>query len=158
MTLLEIGQFKIALEIRHLKSADRVNFRKDLWDRYWERAIELLGTLRSNDATVTRTSHKKWICVLSVFIAIIPTHCVKCTWTLLKAWGNSEMDCWTLSVVFFLSFFLSFSLSFFLYLLRYIVYSIKVVLGIGNWQLSIEHLGIRNNVMTCLNDHQIIAS
>ena len=59
MTLLEIGQFKIALEIRHLKSADRVNFRKDLWDRYWERAIELLGTLKSNDVTVTRTSHKK---------------------------------------------------------------------------------------------------
>ena len=32
------------------------------------------GTLRSNDATATRTSLKKWICVLSVFIAIIPTH------------------------------------------------------------------------------------
>ena len=33
----------------------------------------LLGTLRSNDATATRTSLKKRICVLSVFIAIIPT-------------------------------------------------------------------------------------
>ena len=37
-------------------------------------AVVLLGTLRSNDATATRTSLKKWICVLSVFIAIIPTH------------------------------------------------------------------------------------
>ena len=33
-----------------------------------------LGTLRSNDATATRTSLKKCIFVLSVFIAIIPTH------------------------------------------------------------------------------------
>ena len=33
-----------------------------------------LETLRSNDATSTRTSFKKWICFLSVFIAIIPTH------------------------------------------------------------------------------------
>ena len=33
-----------------------------------------LVTLRSNDATATRTSLKKWICVLSVSIAIIPTH------------------------------------------------------------------------------------
>ena len=33
-----------------------------------------LGTLRYNDATATRTSLKKWICVLSVSIAIIPTH------------------------------------------------------------------------------------
>ena len=33
-----------------------------------------LGTLRSNDATATRTSLKKRICVLSVFIAIIHTH------------------------------------------------------------------------------------
>ena len=32
------------------------------------------STLRSNDATSTRTSLKKWICVLSVFIAIVPTH------------------------------------------------------------------------------------
>ena len=36
--------------------------------------IMKLGTLRSNDATATRTTIKKWICVLSVFIAIIPTH------------------------------------------------------------------------------------
>ena len=33
----------------------------------------LLGTLRSNDATATRTSPKEWICVLSVFIAIVLT-------------------------------------------------------------------------------------
>ena len=32
-----------------------------------------IGTLRSNDATATRTSFKKSICVLSVFIAIITT-------------------------------------------------------------------------------------
>ena len=32
------------------------------------------GTLRLNDATATRKSLKKWICVLSVFIAIIPTY------------------------------------------------------------------------------------
>ena len=44
------------------------------WNRYWERAGQLLGTLRSNDATATRTSLKKWICVLFVFIAIIPTY------------------------------------------------------------------------------------
>ena len=31
-------------------------------------------TLRSSDATATRTSLKKWIWVLSVFFAIIPTH------------------------------------------------------------------------------------
>ena len=34
----------------------------------------LPGNLRSNDATVTRTSLKKRICVFPVFIAIIPTH------------------------------------------------------------------------------------
>ena len=33
-----------------------------------------IGTLRSNDATATRTSLKKLICMLSVFIAIIPNH------------------------------------------------------------------------------------
>ena len=47
----------------------------------------LLGTLRSNDATATRTSLKKSICVLSVFIAIIPpepTYFVNCRRTLLK--------------------------------------------------------------------------
>ena len=36
-------------------------------------AREILGTLRSNDATAMKTSLKKWICVLLVFIAIIPT-------------------------------------------------------------------------------------
>ena len=41
-----------------------------------------LGTLRSNDATATRTSLKKWICVISVFIAIIPTH------LLCQLWAN----------------------------------------------------------------------
>ena len=35
---------------------------------------QILGTLRSNDATATRMSFKKRICVLSVFIAIISTH------------------------------------------------------------------------------------
>ena len=34
----------------------------------------IVRTLRSNDATATRTSLKNWICVLSVFIAVIPTH------------------------------------------------------------------------------------
>ena len=44
-----------------------------------------IGTLRSNDATTTRTSLKKWICVLSVFIAIIRTpYFVKCRRTLLE--------------------------------------------------------------------------
>ena len=41
----------------------------------------IIGTLRSNDATATRTSIKKWTCVPTVFIAIIPTHCRR---TLLK--------------------------------------------------------------------------
>ena len=35
-----------------------------------------IDTLRSNDAMTTRTSLKKWICVLSVFIAIIPAQLV----------------------------------------------------------------------------------
>ena len=66
---------------------------------------------------------------------------------------------------FFLSFFLSFLLSFFLsffllfiylyiYLLRHIVDSIKVALGVGNWQLGIEYSGIRNNAMICLSDQK----
>ena len=38
------------------------------------RTLRPIGTLRSNDATATKTSPKKWICVLSVFIAIIPAH------------------------------------------------------------------------------------
>ena len=48
--------------------------------------IEKIGTLRSNDATAMRTSLKKWICVLSVYMAIIPTHLlsVKCRQTLLE--------------------------------------------------------------------------
>ena len=73
--------------------------------------------------------------------------------------GLRQLGNGLLNVVFCIfSFLLSFSLSFFIYLLRYVVDSIKFVLGIGNWQLGIEHLGIRNNVMICLNDHQIIAS
>ena len=46
----------------------------------------LRGSLRSDNATATRTSLKKWICVLLVFTAIIPTtYFVKCTRrTLLK--------------------------------------------------------------------------
>ena len=39
MTLLEIGQFKIALEIRHFKNEGRLSFRKEFWDRYLGRAI-----------------------------------------------------------------------------------------------------------------------
>ena len=74
MTLLEIGQFEIALEIRHFKNEGRVSYRKEFWDRQWGRAIELSGTSRSNDATATGTSLKMWICVISVFIAIIPAH------------------------------------------------------------------------------------
>ena len=41
----------------------------------------IIGTFRSNEATATRTSIKKWTCVPTVFIAIIPTHCRR---TLLK--------------------------------------------------------------------------
>ena len=37
-------------------------------------SMTTIGTLRSNDATAMRTSLKKWIYVLSVFIAIISTH------------------------------------------------------------------------------------
>ena len=46
----------------------------------------LRGSLRSDNATATRMSLKKWICVLLVFTAIIPTtYFVKCTRrTLLK--------------------------------------------------------------------------
>ena len=133
MTLLQLASLILHLKVRHFKNEGRVSFRKEFWDRYWSRAIELSGTLRSNDATATRTSLKKWICVLSVFIAIIPTH------LLCQIYANPPI----------LSFFLSF-----IYLLRYIVDSIKVALGIGNWQLGIEHSGIRNNVMICLSDHQ----
>ena len=39
----------------------------------------LMGTLRSDDATAAKPSLQKWICVLSVFIAI-----VKCRWTVLE--------------------------------------------------------------------------
>ena len=42
----------------------------------------LIGTWSSNDALATRMSLKKWICVLSVFIAIIPTH------LLCQMWAN----------------------------------------------------------------------
>ena len=46
----------------------------------------IIGTLRSNNVTPTRTSLKKWICVRLVFIAIIaiPTYFVKCRRALLK--------------------------------------------------------------------------
>ena len=36
--------------------------------------------------------------------------------------------------------------------------SIKVALGIENWQLAIGHLGLQNNAMSCLSDPQTIAS
>ena len=38
------------------------------------RSTEKIGSLRSNDAAATKTSLKKWICDLSVFIAIIAIH------------------------------------------------------------------------------------
>ena len=41
------------------------------------RIVQILGTLRSDDATATRTSLEKSICVLSVFIAIFPTHLLR---------------------------------------------------------------------------------
>ena len=45
----------------------------------------IVETLRSNDATATRTLLKNWIWVLSVFIAIIPTHLLcKCKQTFLR--------------------------------------------------------------------------
>ena len=47
------------------------------------RDVQVANSLRSNDATVTTTSPEKWICVLSVFIAIIHTYLDKCTGTLL---------------------------------------------------------------------------
>ena len=40
----------------------------------WEPRTRISGTLRPNDATATRTSLKKWICVLSIFVVITPTH------------------------------------------------------------------------------------
>ena len=64
------------------------------------------------------------------------------------------MDYWTMSFVIILSFFPYLFIYLFIYLLRYIAESIKVALAIGNWQLGIEHSGIRNNVMICLSDHQ----
>ena len=42
----------------------------------------MLGTLRANDAAAMKTSLKKWICVLSVFIAIIAIH------LLCQMWAN----------------------------------------------------------------------
>ena len=42
----------------------------------------IIRTLRSNDVTATKTSLKKWIFVLSVFIANIPIH------LLCQMWAN----------------------------------------------------------------------
>ena len=44
---------------------------------------QLVWTLRSDDPTAAKTSLQKWICVLSVFIAIISTH-----W-LCQMWANT---------------------------------------------------------------------
>ena len=44
----------------------------------------LLETLRSNDVTATRTSLKKWICFLSVFITTISTHLLSQMWRTLQ--------------------------------------------------------------------------
>ena len=38
------------------------------------------GTIRFNDATATKTFRKKYNCVISVFIAIIPTHLLSQMW------------------------------------------------------------------------------
>ena len=40
----------------------------------WTDLFMIVETLTSNDATATRTSLKNCICVLSVFMAVIPTH------------------------------------------------------------------------------------
>ena len=55
-----------------------VSFKRKMYKKAWcmcKVVVWLpLGTLRSNDPTARRTSLKKWICVPSVFIVIIPTH------------------------------------------------------------------------------------
>ena len=55
------------------------------------RDVQVANSLRSNDATVTTTSPENWICVLSVFIAMIRTYFFKCTRTLLNL--NSKGRC-----------------------------------------------------------------
>ena len=55
--------------IRDLKDSKDVND--------YEKEILSIRTLRSNNATVTRTSLKECLWVLSVFIAIIPTHLLR---------------------------------------------------------------------------------
>ena len=51
----------------------------------WTKLFMIVETLRSNDATATRTLLKNWIWVLSVFIAIISTHLLcKCKQTFLR--------------------------------------------------------------------------
>ena len=68
--------------LSNLMSAPRmsdINASFSVAKRFWNKKCanvvkRLIGTLRSNDATSARTSLKKWICVPSVFIAIIPTH------------------------------------------------------------------------------------
>ena len=42
--------------------------------------------------------------------------------------------------------------------LCYTAKSKKVALVVGHWELCIEHLGISNNAMSYLSDHQTIAS
>ena len=59
-----------------LSSGRQFDFRK------MECSSDSLGTLRSDDETAAKKSLQKLICVLSVFIAIIPTH------LLCQMWGN----------------------------------------------------------------------
>ena len=51
---------------------DKIN--SEMFALSCNRVSLLLGTLRSNDATTTRTSLKNWTCVLSFLTGIIPAH------------------------------------------------------------------------------------
>ena len=70
---------------------------------------KLKGTLRSNDATATKTSLKKWICVLHFLSRLfLLTYLVKCTRTLLNLnskgpYSSSESEIKFLPCLFTLS-------------------------------------------------------
>ena len=74
----------------HFKYSQFANLPNTPWvlsseERRWQtlcdkRHVPL--TLKCNDSTATRMSPKKWICVLSIFIAIILSYFVKCMLTL----------------------------------------------------------------------------
>ena len=70
--------------------------RRFFWSALWGPTegvalVTRIGTLRSNETTAMRTSLKRWICVLTVFIAqlFVPTYFAKCRRTLLGliSWG-----------------------------------------------------------------------